>query len=111
MMERSSDRDIHCSQPNLTGGGKTQFHISRQMRFQLNLMRALFAANSRSRSNAGLQQQLESECCESASLYFMPSSCIIFSLAMQLLVLFLPRPQNTATVLRRQPLSPQIVSV
>lgn len=78
MMERSSDRDIHCSQLNLTGGGQTQFHISRQLRSHLNLMRVLFATNRRSGSNEGLQQQLESECCESALLYFMPSSCIIF---------------------------------
>lgn len=78
MTERKSESDKHCHQLNLTGGRQTDFHTSRQLRCHLNLMRVLFATNSRCRSKEGLQQQIESKRCRSALLCFPPGSCIIF---------------------------------
>lgn len=69
---------MHCQQLSLRGGGQMQFHMGRQLRFHLNLIRVLSAAHSRHRSREECLQQIESKCCKRALLSFAPGSCITF---------------------------------
>lgn len=94
------------------GGGQMQFHMGRQLRFHLNLIRVLSAAHSRRRADEEWQQQTESKCCKRALLSSAPGSCIMFMhflfsyATSQLHAVFPPHFWNAACRHPRQPLSP-----